>query len=69
MRNKHLTTSLGHCTHEVPDNVIAIVIIDAQSMFDGHRNIDGIIHCSNAVPHKLRLTHQARTEGTVLNTV
>jgi hypothetical protein len=69
MCNEDFTTSFSYGTDKIADNVIAIVIINAQPVFDSHWQIDRIIHCGNAVSYELRLSHQARAEGPVLNTI
>ena len=63
MSYKHCTAALGHGSHKISDNVIAVVFIDAQAVFDSDRDVDCVIHGADTVSHKLGLAHEAGTKG------
>jgi hypothetical protein len=69
MSYEHCTAALGHSSHKIADNVVAVVFIDAQSVFDCDWDVDCVIHGADTVSHKLGLAHQAGTKGTILNPI
>ncbi|MNI59240.1 hypothetical protein D3C73_1143940 [compost metagenome] len=67
MNDKHLTFSFaGDRVDEITQKFVAVLVINANTGFDRHRNRYHIAHRLDAVGNQLRIAHQAGTKHPVL---
>src|SRR5262245_42630070 len=58
-----------HRFGEVKQGLVRILIIYSYAALNGNRNLDGSLHCGNAIADQCRFRHQAGAETTFLHPV
>ena len=70
MDDEHLALALsGNGIDEIAQEFVAVLVINADTGFDRHRDRDDVTHGFDAVRHQLRIAHQARAKHAVLHAI
>src|SRR5699024_8759331 len=69
MNNKARTTCRCDFFDKIYHKLITIKIVDTNTMFNGHRNIDRCLHVLDQISNRLRLCHEASANFIVLDAI
>ena len=69
VHDESLATCPADDAHKISHKVVALALVDADTVFHGDWHTHHIQHGLDAIGHQLRLSHQASAESTALHTL
>ncbi|MNC13855.1 hypothetical protein D3C75_616130 [compost metagenome] len=70
MNDEHFTFALpGNRTDKITQKFVTVLVINADTRFDGDRDRYHVAHRFNAISNALRIRHQTCAEHTVLHPI